>query len=612
MKRVIVVGLDGFEPRLAERLVESGELPHLRRLRDTGGYGRLATTLPAQTPVAWSTLAVGRNPGGHGIFDFLRRDPDSLRPDIALHTHEQKSTLLPPRAVNRRRGTPLWEILGDAGVRSVVLRHPCTYPPDKIRGRMLSGVAVPDLRGGFGTATVYTDERGARAGEGERVVAMGRGPDGSARSFLPGPLLPGGEEARIELEVVGSSAGDGVAVRLEGAGEVEVPEGGWSGWLRVKFKLGALHSRRGQVRFHLAHAADPLVLYASPVQFDPDAPCFPISHPWDYAGELRRHLGAYHTLGMAEETGGLENGRFDEDAFLRQCQEVLGERRAMLRYELDRFDEGLLFCVFDTPDRIQHMFWRFREADHPANAEHGHDPRWERVIEDHYRVCDEAVGEALEAADGDTLVLVVSDHGFRGFRREVHLNRWLHREGLLALREDASPGAAGDLLEGVDWERTRAYALGLAGVYLNVRGREARGVVDPGEAGDLARRLAAGLTGLSDPERGAVAVRSARVREDVYRGPYVDEAPDVVVGCADGYRVSAATALGGVPEATFSDNRKRWSGDHVMDPELVPGVLYASVPLAAGPADLVDVAPTILAALGVPVSDDMEGRSLLP
>jgi len=311
---------------------------------------------------------------------------------------------------------------------------------------------------------------------------------------------------------------------------------------------------------------------------------------------------------MVEDHGGLNNGRFDEDAYTQQCNQVLRERSAMMQYELERLREGFFFCLFDTPDRVQHMFWRFREGQREA----GLAPLLARVIEDHYADCDRVVGEALRYADDQTMVAVLSDHGVSSFRRGVHVNTWLHDQGLLTLKDGAKPGhEAADFLRTVDWERTRAYALGLSGIYLNLKGREARGIVEPGDADGLARTIAGSLAGLGDPVHGTLAIRSVLTRAQVYHGPYADESPDLVMNFAEGYRVSWGTALGAVPVGHFEDNVKKWSGDHLMDPSLVPGVLFMNRPFRSAGAGLVDLAPTILTALGVPPGAAMEGESLL-
>lgn len=612
-RKVIVIGLDGLDPSITEALLAAGRLPNLARIRERGGYARVGTTCPAQTPVAWSTFATGLNPGGHGIFDFLRRNPATYRPEIALYRYEQRSAFLPPKAVNLRQGTPVWELLSDAGIPSTVLRHPCTYPPSNLRGRLLAGVGVPDLRGGFGTSTIYGPP-GMKAHESERFIPVEPRPDGYVETTLIGPHDPKrGREVTLNIVLEIDTGRRVVTLRSSGQPAVlHVREGEWSSWLEVTFRVGALQKTRGLVRFFLRRACEPFELYATPIAFDPDVPLFPISHPWDYAAELKRAIGPYSTLGLAEDHNALNNGHVAEEAFLRQCGEVLRERRAMMHHELARFDRGLFFCLFDTPDRIQHMFWRFRDAGHPANADAPMAAAWRHTIEEHYQVCDALVGEALEYADDDTVVLVLSDHGFTDFRRQVHLNTWLHQHGFLTLQPGTESGdAAGDLLREVDWGRTQAYALGLAGIYLNRRGREAEGIVRRDEAQEVAQAIAQGLTATLDRERdGTSPIRRVVERNAVYHGACVDDAPDLLVNCEPGYRISSSTAMGGVPATVFEDNRKRWSGDHVVDPVAVPGVLFATRQLANAAPNLLDLAPTILATLGVPTPAEMEGADI--
>jgi predicted AlkP superfamily phosphohydrolase/phosphomutase len=614
IKKVIVIGLDGLEPGIVEPMLEGGELPNLHRLRALGGFSRVRTTYPAQTPVAWSTFATGTNPGGHGIFDFIRRDPRTYLPDFSLNRYERKNAYLPPKAVNLRRGTPVWELLSAAGIPSTVLRCPCTFPPDDLRGRMLAGMGVPDLRGGLGTSTFYTSAEAVEAQESENLVRVRANGSGTVATHLIGPRNPRTRsDFTCEIALDLDRPSRKVTVRSDGRPRaLEVREGCWSEWLRVKFKTGLLQSVAGMVRFHLVRLEPELELYASPLNFDPEAPLFPISSPPEYAGELAGKLGTFYTTGMVEDHGGLNNGRFGEAAYLEQCEGVLREREKMMLHELERLDQGFFFCLFDTPDRVQHMFWRFREPDHPANRG-GASPEMARVIEEHYRDCDAIVGKALELTDGRTLFLVLSDHGFSSFQRGVNLNAWLHDNGWLALKSGVRPGEeAGDFLREVDWERTRAYALGLGSVYLNLKGREERGIVAPDEAGTVKASVAQGLTGLADAERGKVAVRGVMSREQVYAGAYADESPDLVVNFSAGYRASWGTALGGVPAAHFEDNVKKWGGDHIIDPDLAPGVLFTNRPFRGGGASLVDLAPTILAALGVAKGPAMEGDSLLP
>src|SRR5262249_20947385 len=159
---------------------------------------------------------------------------------------------------------------------------------------------------------------------------------------------------------------------------------------------------------HLVACEPELALYASPINFDPDAPFFPISEPPEYAGDLAHAIGLYSTTGMVEDHTGLNNERISEAAFLDQCELVWREREAMMLHELESFDDGLFYCLFDTPARIQHLFWRFREPDHPANRGRVPDPEFAPVVDDCYRRCDAIVGRAMEFADDRTLFLALS------------------------------------------------------------------------------------------------------------------------------------------------------------------------------------------------------------
>ncbi len=614
--KVVVIGLDGLEPTIVDQMLEAGELPNLARLRISGGYSRVATTWPAQTPVAWSTFATGVNPGGHGIFDFLRRDPKTYSPDLGLNRYEQKSAFLPPKVVNMRRGKTIWDVLSAAGIPSAVVRCPCTYPPETLKGRLLAGMGVPDVRGGLGTATFYTTAADVTARESEQVVRLEpKGARGELASHIVGPRNPKTkDDLRVSVTFEVDRGARAVTLRSEGRpAALVLNEGVWSDWLAVKFKAGLLQSIAGVVRFLLVRMEPELEIYASPVNYDPTAPAFPISHPWEYSTELSKAMGTYYTAGMVEDHTGLSNERFSEEAYLAQCDSVMRERERMLQLEMDRFREGFLYCLFDTPDRVQHMFWRFGEAGHPANREDDARRReMAAVIREHYRTCDAVIGRVLEQIGNDALLIVLSDHGFNSFQRGVHLNAWLLQNGYLTLKGGVSPGhEAGEFFKHVDWGRTRAYALGIGSVYLNVKGREAEGVVDPAQSDALATEIAACLTGLSDPSRNAQAVRTVATKRAIYSGAYADEAPDLVVGFAAGYRASWTTALGGIPAELFEDNVKKWGGDHIIDPALVPGVLFMNRPFDGASARLVDLAPTVLGALCGSAHRSMEGRSLV-
>ncbi len=614
-KKVIVLGLDGLEPAIVERMLERGELPHFEKIRRAGTYSRLKTTYPAQTPVAWSSFVTGTNPGGHGIFDFVSRNPQTYLPDLALSRFEKpKSMFAAPQVVSNRRGVPLWRVLSDAGVPSTVLRCPVTFPPDQMKGRMLAGVGVPDLRGGQGTGTFYTQDKAAKAKESELIVHLDAGDDFPSRVIGPrNPRVNPPADTTAEIRVQADRAAGTLTIRTGGApATVELRRGQWSEWVRVKFKLSMLQSLGGIVRFYARQISPHVEFYASPVNIDPAAPVFAVSFPGDYGKALSEQIGLFSTLGMAEDHTGLNNGRLDETAFLAQCELVLAEREKMTLYELSRFDEGLFFVVFDTPDRVQHMFWRFRDSEHPM-YDRDRAPELARSIERHYRRYDALLARVLERTDEHTLLMVLSDHGFNAFRRAFHTNTWLVENGLMTLKEGQKPGEdLGENFSAVDWPRTHAYALGLGGIYLNSKGREREGIVEEGASAESARRaIVKGLGGIADPATGRVAIHSVSRREEIYSGACIADAPDLLVNYAPGFRVSWQTALGGMPAGLFEDNMRRWSGDHIIDPETVPGILFLNRVAAQNHADIRDLAPTILQFLGVPKHAAMEGKALL-
>ena len=613
-KKAIVIGLDGLEPRIVESMLGRGELPNLAKIRAAGSYSPLKTTYPAQTPVAWSSFATGANPGAHGIFDFICRDPRTYQPDIALSRFERPNSMLAlPRVVNRRQGTPLWQILSNAGIPSTVLRCPCTFPPETLNGKMLAGVGVPDLRGSQSKGTFYTQNKSAKAEENEQLILLDLGDSVATRVIGPRNAKQPARDSFCEIRIEVDRGSHKLAIQTGGTpARIEVAEKKWSEWVRFKFRLSMLQSVSGIARFYVRQLSPFVEFYLSAVNFDPAAPLFPVASPPNYAKELADSIGPFSTLGMAEDHNGLNNGRLDEAAYLDQCELVVAERERMMHLELSRFAEGFFFTLFDTPDRVQHMLWRFRDRQHPG-FQPDLAPELATRIEEHYQRCDALLAPVLEAADADTLLMVLSDHGFGTFRRAFHTNTWLCQNGLMVLKDNHQPGEdLGDGFTQVDWSRTSAYALGLGGIYLNFKNREAGGTLEEGaEAERVRRAIQEGLPAAVDPELKCTAIRSVSRREDIYSGAFVKDSPDLLVNFQPGFRVSWQTSLGGFSHQLIEDNMRRWSGDHIVDPESVPGILFINRTVPATVPRIIDLAPTILSYLGVPASVAMEGRSLL-
>ena len=614
-KKAIVIGLDGLDPGIVDAMLGRGELPNLAKIRKSGTYSRLATTYPAQTPVAWSSFVTGANPGRHGIFDFISRDPQTYRPDAALSRFEPaKNMLAQPRVVNQRKGVPVWQVLTQAGIPSTVLRCPCTFPAEALQGRMIAGVGVPDVRGSQSKGTFYTQDKTVRAQENEQLITLDEGDNLTTRVIGPwntkqSPVV----DTSCEIRVLVDRTARRLLIQINGSSEkLSVFEGGWSEWARFKFKFSLLQSVTGTARVYVRQIEPHVEFYVSAVNFDPAAPLFPVSFPIDYAKELSENIGLFSTLGMAEDHNGLNNGRLDEAAYMQHCELVLGERERMMKFELERFNEGLFFMVYDTPDRVQHMMWRFRDQRHPGFV-HDLAPELATRIEEHYQKCDALLGAVLDKTDENTLLIVLSDHGFGSFRRAFDTNTWLWQNGLLRLKDGKKPSE--DLGEGagtVDWSGTSAYAVGLGGIYLNLKGREHEGILEEGTEADRVRQaIQTGLAEIPDVLTQLPAVRSVSRREDLYSGSHLGDAPDLLVNFHPGFRVSWQSARGGFANNLIQDNNRRWSGDHIVDPEAVPGILFMNQPAIHNHAQIIDLAPTILNYLGVSAPESMEGKPLL-
>lgn len=624
VKRFVILGLDGLEPSLVEKYMAAGQLPNLSQLAEQGCYKKLGTTAPPLSPVAWSTFLTGCNPGKHRIFDFLTRDKRTYMPSLSsvqiggprrvLKIGKYRIPLGGADVRMLRRGEPFWKTLGDHGIFSNVIRVPITFPPEPLHGVLLSAMCVPDLRGSQGTFSHYTTRGDGAADDGspyggtiggERIVVSVNG--GVVRSELIGPENGVRDGAGVmtcpfELRLKRDSG------RLKICGETfDLTVGEYTPWVRVKFKAGMGVTVHGICQFLLIGMEPEFDLYVTPIQIDPDKPALPISHPQVFSTYLSKKQGPYATLGLAEDTWGLNAHVLDDEAFLHQCNEADDEREVMFFDALDKVRRGMVTCVFDGPDRIQHMFWRYIDENHPAKDQYK-GRLCPDAIEQMYRRMDALVGRTMKACDDeDTVLMVISDHGFSPFRRGIDLNAWLEQSGYLVVKEGPRSER---YLRGIDWSKTRAFCLGLAGIWLNVKGREADGIVDPKDANVLRDEICEKLTGLVDEEKGEAAISRVFNTRRIYDGPYADDAPDIVVGYHRGYRVSWEAAIGQVTDKVFHDNTRAWSGDHCIDPKLVPGVVFCNRNIETDTPRLMDIGATVLDMFGVDVPKRMDGKPL--
>lgn len=618
-KRVVVLGLDGLDFSKTEEMLAGGKLPNFGKLREKGCFKPLASTIPPISPVAWSSFQTGANPGKTNIFDFLTRD---------RRTYGAKLSSVEIKPPNRkislgrfqfpigsgdirllRKGIPFWKILGDHGIFSNVIRVPITFPAEKFNGVQLSAMCTPDLRGSQGTFAYFSSN-----GSGEREGTGGESfpvklENGLVEARLIGPQHPLLQQKKALTCPFNVQIHSPETATLSISGKtVSLRKGTYSEWVKINFKAFPHVNIPGICKFLLIETSPDFKLYVTPVNIDPEKPVMPISHPPVYATYLSKRQGEYATLGLAEDSWALNEKLIGDKDFLEQCFQTDDEREKMLMDALDKVRQGLCVCVFDGTDRVQHAFWRQLDKGHPAN--NGQFKLVEQsAVEDVYRRADRLLGTVMERCDSsDTLLMVISDHGFNTFRYGIDLNRWLEENGYLKLKEDR---AGKKNLTAVDWSQTRAFAIGLSGIFLNLKGREGQGIVNPKtEAPHLRDEIAAKLTELIDPLRNQKAVKAVYNAWKIYRGPYRGNAPDLIVGYNIGYRASWETAVGQVTEEIFHDNTKAWSGDHCIDHSLVPGVLFCNREVGEDTPSLMDIGPTVLNMFGVDVPAHMDGKAL--
>jgi predicted AlkP superfamily phosphohydrolase/phosphomutase len=622
-RKMIILGVDGLDPDLLTKFMAEGKMPNFARLAEQGSFRRLTTSIPPQSPVAWSNLITGMNAGGHGIFDFIHRDPKTFelyfstsRVEGPKHNFHIGSWVVPlgsGSAEQLRHGKAFWEILDDESVPNYVYRIPANFPPIRAKGKTLSGMGTPDLRGTYGTFTFYTDDPTAAVGAVEggevvqvevknnRVASNIIGPDNTFRRNSP----PATEPFTVDLDPLDPVARIGFEDQ-----QLVLKEGEWSGWVPVEFQLMPLIGNvKGICRFYLKQAHPRFQLYVSPINIDPENPALPISTPSSYSSDLAKQIGEYHTQGIAEDTKAIMAGVLDDKEFLEQSHTVLAEHRRAFDAEFPKFKDGLFFFYFSSLDLNAHVMWRLTDPESPA-YDAALAAKYGTALEEFYQQIDQVLGEVMPRVDDRTTLLVLSDHGFAPYRHSFNLNTWLLNNGYITRKEGVTADA-GVPFSDVDWSRTRAYGVGLNGLYLNIRGREREGVVESGGQADrLLGEIRQKLLEVRDPKDGSQVMTRIDLASEAYQGPYARAGPDAVVGYNRGYRAGWTTITGGFPPDVLEDNTNAWSGDHCMDFTKVPGVLLSNRKIEAETPALTDIAPTILSEFGIAKTKDMMGHSV--
>jgi predicted AlkP superfamily phosphohydrolase/phosphomutase len=579
--RTLILGIDAFDPALFESLHEQGRLPNLSRFVGQQGYSRFSVANPPQSEVSWSSIATGLDPGGHGMFDFVHRDPRSY------HLH---ASLLPTgktlggiQFVRPHTAKTIFDMAAEQGYPSTSLWWPATFPANPASPvRSLPGLGAPDIQGRLGVGTLFSTNSDLPDKQGKTpVLRLKSSGSGRYSGALPGPAKAtrqGAQPVELPFELLVKDA-QHADLRLDGK-VTPLTLGQWSPILEVKFKMGLLMSAHAITRLVVTQLTPHVQMYALPMQLHPLHALWPYGTPGSFVKDVWRAAGPFLTLGWPQDTTALEDGCISDEQFLALCEDIEAARLRVLLHVLDSFDEGLLASVFDSLDRIQHMFWKQRPD----------------IIERWYEKMDGIAGQVLHKAErsGKPLrTLLVSDHGFANLDYKVHLNRWLLDNGYLS----APPTPEGDL-KSANWSDSSAYALGLNSLYLNLQGREGQGSLPPSEALAKREQLRQDLLRWQSPE-GRPVVSQVYFKEDIFHGPLALNSPDLLVGYMPGFRGSAETGLGEWKAQSLEPNTDHWGADHCYDAARVPGVLFSERPIASGvqpsfrdiPALAIDAAP---------------------
>ncbi|MBC2715095.1 MAG: sulfatase arylsulfatase [Desulfobacteraceae bacterium] len=632
-KRVIVIGFDGMDPGLCENLMAEGRLPNLMKLRKQGGYRILGTSNPPQSPVAWANFINGAGPGSHGIFDFIHRDPErQVAPFFAaaetvagqgyLEFGDHKIQLdfwpfnhKPSKTILKRQGVPFWDYLDQAGIESTFYNLPSNYPPSPSKygnHQCLAGMGTPDLLGTYGTFQHFAENgpmktKSTGGGMESRIIFN---EDTSEPLMLEGPnntLLNEPKPTLIEFLVHRDKKAQAAVIEIENQTLV-LKKGGWSKWVNLDYTLSAPavmpdKQIKGTCRFYLQEVSPNFRLYVTPINTNPRDPAIQLTEPPEFSKKMSEKLGLFYTTGFQEDHKALSKEVFTEDEYIEQADYVLLERVNLLNYALENYDDGLLFFYFSSTDLQAHMLWWDSEAEHPTRSR-TEAKKYFSHLKKIYSHMDKIVGDLLKSHGENSHIIVMSDHGFSNFKRQFNLNSWLRDNGYIG------PSDTTSILSDADWTATRAYGLGMNGLYLNLRKRERYGIVDPGQEREkLLEELTAKLEAVRDID-GREVIRKVHRADKIYSGQALQYAPDLIVGYSRDFRASWETCLGGITDKVIYDNNSAWSADHCMDASEVPGVLFSNRPLAEPDPSLEDLAPSILKEFGLKIPATMTGKNI--
>ncbi len=648
-QRMIILGFDGMDPQIVNSMMKRGKLPNLQKLANSGTFTMMRTTIPPQSPVAWSSFITGGDPGKYGIYDFVHRDPATYIPIFSQSETLDSSwnvklgkyniPLKSGKVILKREGKAFWDYLEEKDIEATIFKIPGNYPPSKSKQRTVSGMGTPDITGGYGMYSLYTDDDDESSFENEKRLSPNKvfyvyvEEDNTVKAELVGPensllrtdLEKESENALEEDEYAGyvkmpftvylDNKNKTARIDIDGK-EIILAEKEYSNWVEIDFPLiENISSVTGMVRFYLLNMTDKFRLYISPIHISPKNPALPISTPESYSKELAEKNGLFHTISLPADTTALRKGTFSMENFLVQSMSVFDESDRLFDYELNRFLENkteLLYFYFSALDQSQHMIWALNDKTHPYYhaKEAGKFGFFKEYL---YEKHDAELGKVLKKVSKDVNIMVVSDHGFAPFKRKIYINTWLAKEGYLIPKQKNGFAEGGSIISDTpaDWSKSRAYGIGLNGLYINLAGREGNGIVKPEEKRKLLEEIKYKLEHLKDPLTGEFAISEAFISEDNFSKDFLDRAPDIIIGFKKGYRIGDTSAIGGLKKEVFYDNNDWWSGDHCMNPIHVPASYLSNFKINKKVPAIMDMAPTILKLFGIENTPTMTGKSLI-
>jgi len=586
--KVLVIGIDALDPKIINKLID--KLPNFRRLET---YASLETTIPPETPVAWSAASTGTNPGKYGIFDFIDRDLKNNQPKLNLTI--EKEGIIKPEYICAMRGTPFWRVLTQNNIPATIIRWPVTFPPEKVKGYMLSGLGVVDAKGMLNNYSFYTDKETDNEDGKEKVIVV-KIENNTIKTYISGPLIRKKNEIvdkKIPMNI--EIKNDKITIKIDEK-EYIIKNNEWSEIIKIKFKILPFIDYHGIFNIYL-QSIKPFEMYMSSIQIDPENQFIDITYPKEYGKELVKNIGLFYTLGMPEDTKAVTEHKMSRKIFIQQVSQIEEERRKMFFYEFNRFNEGVYAFAFDSGDRLKHLFWK--------NNLEEEDFEIPREIEEYYTDKDKFLGEVLSKLEDNTKLIIFSDHGFGNFQRQVNINLWLVNEGYMRIKGKKEDS----LLKFVDWENTKAYSVGFTSLYINMKDRENMGIVKKEEYEELLNEILNNLKNLKDNKKSVIT--NLYKGKEVYKGEYSHLAPDIVLGFSQGYRMSWKSAIGALDSDVISDNEGEWKGDHLMDRSHVPGVFFANFKINRKNPSIIDIAPTILKLCNIKISENMDGVPLI-